>query len=75
MPVIQPVFGTVTNTLYIYMITLGKSMPVDNYVQYKRIINHCWETIHACIYILETKKLLDFFFFFFFFFWCVCGYL
>ena len=36
-------------------------MPIDNYEQNKRIINH-WETIHAYIYIereRETKKLFD----------------
>ena len=39
MPVVQPVLGTVTNT-YIYdMIIVGKSMPIDNYEQYKRVIN------------------------------------
>ena len=40
------------------MIIVGKSMPIDNYEQYKRVnkSNH-WETIH----ILETKKLFDFF--------------
>ena len=53
MPVVQLVLGTVTN-IYIYMIIVGKSMPVDNYEQCKRVINH-WETI----YILETKKLFD----------------
>ena len=72
MYVVQPVLETVTNT-YIYIIIVGKSMPIDNYEQYKRVINH-WETIHACvyIYILETKKLI-----FVFVFWCVCvcGYL
>ena len=61
MLVVQLVLGTVTN-IYIYMIIVGKSMPVDNYEQCKRVINH-WETI----YILETKKL------FYFYFWvCVC---
>ena len=40
------------------MIIVGKSMPIDSYEQYKRVIlsNH-WVTI----YILETKKLFDFF--------------
>ena len=47
MPVVQPVLGTV---LYI----VGESMPIDNYEQYKRVINH-WETIHT----LENKKLFD----------------
>ena len=36
------------------MIIVGKSMPIDNYEQYKRVINH-WETIHT----LENKKLFD----------------
>ena len=50
--------------MYIYMIIVGKSMPVDNYEQCKRVINH-WETI----YILETKKKIIFIF------GCVCDYL
>ena len=44
MPVVQPVLGTVTHThththIYIYMIKVGKSMTIDNYEQYKRVIN------------------------------------
>ena len=27
------------------MIIVGKSMPIENYEQYKRVINH-WETIY-----------------------------
>ena len=38
MAVVQPVFETVT-LIYIYLITVGKSMPIDNYEQYKRVIN------------------------------------
>ncbi len=65
MPVVQPVLGTVTNTyIYIYMIIVGKSMPIDNYEQYKRVINQ----ITGRLYILETKKLFDFFA-------CVCVWL
>ena len=52
MLVVQLVLGDIY--VYIYMIIVGKSMPVDNYEQCKRVINH-WETI----YILETKKLFD----------------
>ena len=64
MPVVQPVLGTVT-LIYIYMIIVGKSMPIYNYEQYKRVINQtpgdytCTHT-HIYIYILETKKLFDF---------------
>ena len=53
MPVIQPALGTVT-LIYIYikyMIIVGKSIPIDNYEKYKRVINHR-ETIHAC----ETER-------------------
>ena len=35
---------------------VGKSMPIDNYEQYKRIINQ----ITGRLYILETKKLMGF---------------
>ena len=37
MPVVQPVLETVTN---IYIIIVGKSTPIDNYEQFKRVINH-----------------------------------
>ena len=43
MPVDQPVLGTVTNTyIYIYKYNMNivtKPMPIDNYEQYKRVIN------------------------------------
>ena len=53
MPVVQPVLGTVTNTYIIYIeyiFIVGKSMPIDNYEQYKRVnkSNHL-ETIHTNI--------------------------
>ena len=48
---------------HIYMI-VGKSMPIDNYEQYKRIINQ----ITGRLYILETKKLMGFLVCM----WCVC---
>ena len=54
MPVVQPVLGTVTN-IKIYMIIVGKSMPIDNYEQYKRVINVI-NQITGRLYILETKK-------------------
>ena len=44
-------------------------MPVDNYEQYKTVINQITGRLH--IYILETKKLFDFCFVLV----CVCGYL
>ena len=56
MPVVQPVLGTVTN-IKIYMIMVGKSMPIDNYEQYKRVINVI-NQITGRLYILETKKLI-----------------
>ena len=65
MPVVQPVLGTVTNPyIYIYMIIVGKSMPIDNYEQYKRVINQITGRLYMYIYIyiyththtLETKK-------------------
>ena len=37
------------------MIIVGKSMPIDNYEQYKRVINH-WETTHAYTYKPRKKK-------------------
>ena len=56
MPVVQPVLGTVANTyIYIYMIIVGKSMPIDNYQQYKRVINQITGTIHAYIYIRNQE--------------------
>ena len=49
------------------MIIVVKSVPVDNYEQYKRVINQItgWLYMHIYIYILETKKLFDFLFLFF----------
>ena len=38
MPVDQPVLEIVT-IIYIYKIIVGKSMPIDNYEQYNRVIN------------------------------------
>ena len=57
MPVVQPVLGTVTNT-YMYMIIVGKSMPIDNYEQYKRVITQITGRLYMHKYI-ETKKLFD----------------
>ena len=56
MPVVQPVLGTVTNT-YIYMIIVGKSVPIDNYEQYKRVMNQITGRLYMQVYILETKKI------------------
>ncbi len=39
------------------MIIVGKSMPIDNYEQYKRVINQITGRIY--IYTLETKNLFD----------------
>ena len=39
------------------MIIVGKSMPIDNYEQQKRVINQMTGSLY--IYILETKKLFD----------------
>ena len=39
------------------MIIVGKLMPIDNYEQYKRVINQ----ITGRLYISETKKLFDIF--------------
>ena len=59
MPVIQPVLETDTNT-YIDIIIVGKSMPIDNYEQYQRVINQ----ITGRLYILETKNCLIFYYLF-----------
>ena len=48
MPVVQPVLGTVANT---YMIIVGKSMPIDNYEQYKRVINQITGRLYIHTYI------------------------
>ena len=45
---------------YIYMIIVGKSMPIDNYEHYKRVINQITGRLYMHVYILETKKLFDF---------------
>ena len=52
---------------YIYMIIVGKSMPIDNYEQYKRVINQITGRLY--IYILEIKIMIfyDFFYFLFFY--------
>ena len=61
MPVIQPVLETDTNT-YIYMIIVGKSMPIDNYEQYERVINQ----ITGILYIyIRNQELFDFLIFLF----------
>ena len=68
MPVVQPVLGTVTNT-YIYiqnMIIVGKSVSIDNYEQYKRVINQITGRLYMHIYIFSS---------FFLNLVCVCGYL
>ena len=54
MPVVQPVLGTVTN---IYMIIMGKSMPIDNYEQYKRVINQITGRLCLHIYIRNQEKI------------------
>ena len=52
MPVVQPVLGTVTNIyIYIYMIMVGKSVPIDNYEQYKIVINQITGRLYMHIYI------------------------
>ena len=53
------------------MIIVGKSMPIDNYEQYKRVINQITGRLymHIYIYTLETKKLFVCFFVFCF----LCG--
>ena len=64
MPVVQPVLGTNTY-IYIYIYDhSGKSMPIDNYEQYKRVINQITGRLymHIYIYILETKKYFYFYF-------------
>ena len=44
-------------------------MPIDNYEQYKRVINQIIASMCVCVYIyihihtLETKKLFDLFYF------------
>ena len=57
MPVVQPVLGTVRNTyIYIYIIYDhgGKSMPIDNYEQYKREINQITGRLY--IYTRERER-------------------
>ena len=44
------------------MIIVGKSMPIDNYEQYKRVINQITGRLYMHIYMpLETKKLFYFY--------------
>ena len=50
MPVVEPVLETVTNTYIQYMIIVGKSMPIDNYEQYKRVINQITGRLYMYIY-------------------------
>ena len=70
MPVVQPVLETVTNThthtYIIYMIIVGKSMPIDNYEQYKRVINQITGRLYMHIYIRNQEQKV-----FCFVFWCV----
>ena len=54
MPVVQPVLGTVTN-IYIYMIMVGKSVPIDNYEQYERVINQITGRLYMHIYIRNQE--------------------
>ena len=51
------------------MIIVGKLLSIDNYKQYKRVINQITRRLymHVYIYTLETKKLVVF--------WCVCMWL
>ena len=46
-------------------------MPIDNYEQYKRVINQITGRLYMHIYILETKIIIIFFLFF----CCVCVWL
>ena len=72
MPVVQPVLGTVTNSyIYIYMIIVGKSMAIDNYEQYKIVINQITGRLYMYIYIRNQEIV----FIFICIFWGVCGYL
>ena len=57
MPFVQPVLRTVT-LIYIYIIIVGKSMPIGNYEQYKRVINQITGRLYMHVYI--CKKLFDF---------------
>ena len=60
MPVVQPVLETITNTyIYIYLIIVGKSMLVDKYEKYKRVINQ----ITGRLYIYIRNQELVFLFF------------
>ena len=55
MPVVQPVLGTVTNTyicVYIIYDHSGEIDQIDNYEEYKRVINQITGRLY--IYILET---------------------
>ena len=52
--------------IYIYMIIVGKSMPIDNYEQYKRVINQITGRLYMHIYILETKIIIFYVYFYFF---------
>ena len=54
MPVVQPVLVTVTNT-YIYMIIVGNSMPIDNYEQYKRVMNQITGRLYMHVYMYGEK--------------------
>ena len=42
------------------MIIVGKSMPINNYEQYKRVINQITGRLYMHVYISETKKLIFF---------------
>ena len=59
MPVVQPVLETV----YIYIYN-GKSVPIDNYEQYKRVINqtngglYMHINIYLCVCVVIYNNLL-----------------
>ena len=49
MSVVQPVLGTGFNTyICVYMIIEGKSMAIDNYEQYKSVINQITGRLYIC---------------------------
>ena len=43
------------------MIIVGKSMPIDNYEQYKRVINQITGRLYMHVYIYIKKKDFKFF--------------
>ena len=50
---------------YIYMIIVGKSMPIDKYEQYKRVINQFNGRLYMRIYIRKQEIVVVFCFCFF----------